>query len=154
MNLSYYITENTITLLKTSEKFETIHALVEKAASLNFLARANTFEKAVIERENMISTGIGAGVAIPHAPAAKIDNYFIITGISQIPIAWNAIDGQPVRLIFLIGIPHHIFGQTEPTKRYLQIIARLMKMIKNEDRYRKLVTASSAEEACKIMNSP
>lgn len=152
MPLNRFITEETIIFIENnSDKTAAIHALVERAASLCKISRQAAFEAAVVERENMISTGLGLGVAVPHAPSDELDDFFIITGLSQSPIEWQAIDGRPVSIIFLVGIPGRMYGKSDQTKAYLQIISELMLLIKDEDRRHLLQTATSTRQAVDII---
>jgi nitrogen PTS system EIIA component len=79
-------------------------------------------------------------VAIPHAKLDSIDDFFLLIGILKKPIDWDAIDSIPVKVVILIGGPSN--RQTE----YLQILSRLMLLIKNKSRRDKLFIANSAED--------
>jgi fructose-specific phosphotransferase system IIA component len=96
--------------------------------------------QALLEREGLGSTGIGHGVAIPHARSKEIDRTVIAIGRSAKAIEFDAIDGKPSRLFFLLVAPdnggnEHLFT--------LAKIARLIKDAKVRDR---LMSAASAQE--------
>lgn len=152
MSLNRFITEETIIFIEdNSDKAAVIHALVERAVSLGKLTHQAAFEAAVIKRENMISTGLGLGVAVPHAPSDGTDDFFIMTGIARTPIEWQAIDSRPVNIVFLVGIPGSMYGKSDQTRVYLQIISQLMLLIKNENRRHLLQTAADARQAIEVM---
>ena len=64
--------------------------------------------EAVQEREAGGSTGIGFGVAIPHARAAGVPELSLVCGVSPSPVPFDSIDGEPVRLFFLIVGPRGV----------------------------------------------
>ena len=72
-----------------------------------------------VKREKIVSTGIGMGVAIPHAKLPSFDRFFLAVGLQKVKdgIDWDALDGAPVRLIFMIGGPAN--QQTD----YLKILS-------------------------------
>jgi mannitol/fructose-specific phosphotransferase system IIA component (Ntr-type) len=67
--------------------------------------------RAVEERERVLSTGIGHGVAIPHCKSQQIQELRIAAGASSAPVAFDALDGQPVRLFFLLIGPEATAGE-------------------------------------------
>jgi PTS system nitrogen regulatory IIA component len=81
---------------------------------------------AMLEREALGSTGIGQGVAIPHAKVANLDELRICLGLSPEGVPFDANDNQPVRLLFLIAAPL----QTE-SRHHLQVLARLARMVRS-----------------------
>lgn len=104
----------------------------------------DTFFQAIIDRETIVSTGIGMGVAIPHAKLPAYDDFFISIGILSEGVDWNSLDGAPVRIVFLIGGPDD--KQTE----YLQILSSLTAAIKDEERRKKMLTLKSPEGIVKL----
>lgn len=104
------------------------------------LENPQTFKTAIIEREKIVTTGIGMGVAIPHAKLPGYDNFFIAVAVLGKGVDWKALDGGPVRLVFLIGGPDD--KQTE----YLQILSALTLALKDEERRKKLLATHQPEE--------
>jgi PTS system nitrogen regulatory IIA component len=111
-----------------------LHQLVHSVQESGKIEDEESFFKAIIEREKIVSTGIGMGVAIPHAKLHSYNHFFIAIGILKKPVEWNALDGAPVRLVFMIGGPDD--KQTE----YLQLLSSLTQAIKDEDRRKRLLT--------------
>lgn len=91
-----------------------------------------------------MSTGIGLGVAVPHAKISCVDQFFITVAVASEPVDWGSIDDQPVSLIFLIGGPEN--QQSE----YLKILSKLVLFTKNEARRKALIQAESPEELIDI----
>ena len=122
-----------VVALNTHTRDETLQQLVHHIYEAGKIENEQAFYDAIIEREKIVSTGIGMGVAIPHAKLPFYDQFFIALGILQKPVDWHALDGAPVRLIFMIGGPDD--KQTE----YLQILSHLTKAIKDEEKRKKLL---------------
>jgi PTS system nitrogen regulatory IIA component len=123
-----------VVVLNTSTRDETLRQLVHHIYKAGKIKDEEAFYHAIIEREKIVSTGIGMGVAIPHAKLPSYDQFFITLGVLQKSVDWHALDGAPVRLVFMIGGPDD--KQTE----YLQILSHLTQAIKDEERRKKLLT--------------
>ena len=100
------------------------------------------FYNAIIKREQIVSTGIGMGVAIPHAKLEDFDHFFLAVGIQKVKegIEWNALDGASVRLIFMIG------GPADQQTEYLKILSCLTAAIKDETRRKHILSADSTDQ--------
>lgn len=84
------------------------------------------FFQAILQREQIVSTGIGMGVAIPHAKMPDYENFFIAVGIQSYQgIDWQSLDELPVHLVFMIG------GPANQQSEYLMILSALTKIIRN-----------------------
>lgn len=100
---------------------------------------------AVMQREKVISTGIGIGIAIPHAKIEEINDFYVVIGIMKNEgVNWDAIDNLPVKLVLLICGPQDRHGD------YLQLLSKLTKKIKEEETRRALFVAKTEEEVVKI----
>lgn len=146
MKLSDIIKVENVVFLETLQMADTIECLVENANEFGKIKDKQIFFEAVAERESLVSTGIGLGVAIPHAKLNNIDDFFIIIGINREGIDWDAIDRNPVGIVFLIGGPDH----KESQKEYLQIISKLMLLIKNKERRTTLLNSNDKQEVVDV----
>lgn len=142
MILSRFIEEGVVCFLDAHSRDEALEQLVEALANAGELADKKDFYDAILKREKIVSTGIGMGVAIPHAKLPSLSRFFLAIGIqkNQEGIEWDALDGAPVRLIFLIGGPAD--AQTE----YLKILSSLTTAIKDEDLRGEILTADAKED--------
>jgi len=94
----------------------------------------------LMEREKLGSTGIGEGIAIPHGKLAGLDNLIICFGRSAAGVDFNAMDGNPVHLFFLLLAPENSAGQ------HLKALAKISRMLK-DSRFRvKLMEAKSRDD--------
>lgn len=137
--ISQYLNPKLVQFLDVETRDEALNALVDLCDSEELLNQRDEFFDAVLQRERIVSTGIGMGVAIPHAKLPSYNDFFIAIGISRRGLDWNSLDKHPVRLIFLIGGPDD--KQTE----YLQILSGLTLAIKDEARRKQLLRLDSPE---------
>lgn len=138
--ISKYLNPKLVLHLEASKRDEVLQALVDQLDIEKKLLDKQAFYQAILERESIVSTGIGMGVAVPHAKLTGYDTFFIAIGIHQKGIAWDALDGVPVRLVFMIGGPDD--KQTE----YLQLLSRLTLAIKDEERRKKILQLSNPKD--------
>ncbi len=143
--ISDYLDPGLVVFLETERRDDVLQELVAVLNKTAKLRNAELFYTAILEREKIVSTGIGLGVAIPHAKLEGYDDFFIAIGIQRKKgVEWNALDGAPVRLVFMIGGPDN--KQTE----YLQILSHLTMAIKNEERRKKLMKAYNPQEVIEL----
>lgn len=136
-----------VIFLDVATRDEALQVLIENLAARNKLHDQQAFHDAIMKREKIVSTGIGMGVAIPHAKLPDYDDFFIAIGILQKGVDWQALDNTPVRLILLIGGPDD--KQTE----YLQILSKITMALKDEERRKKMLTLNSPEALIDLLSS-
>lgn len=101
---------------------------------------------ALIEREKLGSTGIGSGVAVPHAKSARVTGIVCALGVSKKGLDYKALDGAPVHLVFLLVAPPN--SQSE----HLNILARIVRLLKDRVFRQALREASSVAEIVKLIS--
>jgi nitrogen PTS system EIIA component len=99
----------------------------------------------LMEREKLGSTGIGEGIAIPHGKLSGLDQMVVCFGRSAAGIDFNAMDGKPVFLFFLLMAPENSAGQ------HLKTLAKISRMLKDSQFRAKLTEAGSREDLLKII---
>jgi PTS system nitrogen regulatory IIA component len=103
--LGFFSRDGLIPSLQARDRFGAIEELVARACAIEpDLSRAD-LEHATREREEIMGTGIGDGIAVPHARVDALVRPVVVLGVSKQGIDWNAVDDQPARLIFLILTP-------------------------------------------------
>lgn len=145
--ISHYLDPELVCFLEVDSREEALIVIVEHLDKHGKLVDKSAFYQAVLDREKLVSTGIGMGVAIPHAKLSSYNDFFIAIGILRKGVSWDALDGAPVRLIFMIGGPDD--KQTE----YLQILSRLTYAIKDERRRKKILQLTSPAEIVKLFDA-
>jgi mannitol/fructose-specific phosphotransferase system IIA component (Ntr-type) len=96
--------------------------------------------QAVEERERVLSTGIGFGVAIPHGKSPMMRELGIVCGITRTPVMWDSVDGEPVRLLFLLAGPESSAGD------HVKVLSRIARLVRRETVRHRLLQAASPEE--------
>jgi mannitol/fructose-specific phosphotransferase system IIA component (Ntr-type) len=126
--------------LEATTKSEAIGELVTLLAGKAEVSDAKKVLAAVLERESTRTTGIGNGLAIPHGKCTGTDHLVMASGRPKTPIDFQAIDGRPVNLIWLLTSPP---DKTGPHIHALARISRLMTI----DKFRQaLAEAKTAQE--------
>jgi len=144
--ISKYLDKNMVAFLDVNTRDEAINTLVDLAQTNKKIHCKEEFYTAIIDRESIVSTGIGMAVAIPHAKLSAYDDFFIAVGILSHGVDWNTIDGSAVRIIFMIGGPDD--KQTE----YLQILSDITSSVKKDNQRKQLINASSSEEVIELLS--
>lgn len=144
---SQYLSPDLVAFLDVANRDEALKKLVELAAAKGKLLDKDEFYQAILEREKIVSTGIGMGIAIPHAKLAGYDDFFIIIGILPKGVDWHAMDGSPVRLIFLIA------GPDDKQTQYLQLLSALTVAIKDEEKRKALLLEKSPEKIVELFKA-
>lgn len=98
------------------------------------------FYENIIAREELGSTGIGQGIAIPHARSEKIEKIVVAVGLLENRIDFNSPDGEDVKLIILVGAPK---GQN---KEYLYLVSELMRTFRDKKLRESVTCASDYQE--------
>jgi fructose-specific phosphotransferase system IIA component len=146
MKLIDYVTPEHIKIgLEGESKDEVIEELVELLVSACDVCDADTIYQAVMNREREGSTGLEKGVAIPHAKCDAVERLSIVIGISKDGIEFDAQDGKPTKLFFLMIAPPTESGP------HVQAIAKIVKMIKVENFRKKLINARTPQEVLEVI---
>jgi nitrogen PTS system EIIA component len=111
--------------LKVKTKKQALQELAAHAAKLCDASEREIFEK-LLQRERLGSTGIGRGVAIPHAKLAKLDRLVGMFARVERPIDFEALDGEPVDLVFLLLAPEGAGAD------HLKALARIARLLRDE----------------------
>lgn len=124
--------------LKAQSKKQVLQELAERAAQITGLPERRIFET-LIERERLGSTGMGQGIAIPHGRLAGLPKIMGLFARLETPIAYEAVDDQPVDLIFLLLAPEDAGAD------HLKALARVSRLLRNKQTCEKLRAASKRE---------
>jgi len=141
MKLSEIIEEeDIISDLKASDKKSVLEELSEVISNHEPSINKKDIVKVLMERERLGTTGIGDGVAIPHGKLNGVRQPLISFGRSKKGMDFDAMDGQPAYLFFLLIAPENSSGI------HLEILARIAKVLKNSSFRKKLMEADTRKE--------
>jgi PTS system nitrogen regulatory IIA component len=133
--------------LKVNGKKQAIQELAARAATLTGLGEREIFET-LLQREKLGSTAVGNGIAIPHGKLAKLDRLFGLFARLDRPIDFDALDGQPVDLVFLLLAPEAAGAD------HLKALARVARLLRSPDVARKLRESRDAEALYAVLTMP
>jgi len=146
MNLSDFMHKDLILIdLLSDTKEDIIEELICSIIKTGFTDSEEPLYKAILDREALGSTAIGKGVAIPHAETTSVKEKIIVFGRSKKGIDFNAIDGKPVHLFFMIISPHR---EISP---HLKILARIFRFLKDKTFRDALMNAKSSEDIMELI---
>jgi fructose-specific phosphotransferase system IIA component len=129
--------------LKSTEKYEAIDELINLFSSDPRVEDIEDIKKSVFAREKIMSTGVGKGFAVPHGKSDSIKEILAAFGKSSNGIDFDAIDGNPVHLIFLI------VGPNDQVSLHIKLLSRISRMMNKDDFRNKLLNSSSSDEIIK-----
>jgi len=148
MKLSDYLkTETIISDLKAKDKYEALREIVKILHERGILDAEKPYLEALIKREKLCSTGIGRGVAIPHAKMKEIKSIIVSFAKSKEGVDFESVDDLPVHYIFTIFTPEDV------PEEYLLILARISKIAKDEEFRRNIEKATSVEDFIEIFKA-
>ena len=126
--------------LEARTKDAVLEELVGVLRDSGAVGSADDVLQAVRQREEVLSTGIGSGVAIPHGKAAAVTDLVMAAGVTPQPIDFDALDGQPVSLFFLLVGPESAAGA------HVKALSRISRLVRRDTVRERLAQAASAEE--------
>ncbi|MYL38429.1 PTS fructose transporter subunit IIABC [Halobacillus litoralis] len=148
MRITDLLTEETIVLnMSASSKPEAIDELVGKLDEAGRLNDRDGFKKAIEDREGQSTTGIGDGIAIPHAKTSAVQNPAIAFGRSQDGLDYESLDGQPTHLFFMIA------ASEGANNTHLETLSRLSSFLMDTKFREQLEAAQTKEEIIEAINA-
>ncbi len=148
MKLSKFCDESLVKFgLGATTKDEVIKELVELATGSNMIKDHDVLLADVQQREELVTTGVGYGVAFPHAKTKSAKGIVIAFGRCEDGIDFDAMDHKPVKLFFLIAAPEDAIGA------HLNVMARLSYLMKSEENREKLLNATSPGDVLELMDN-
>lgn len=143
--IDYLHRETILTDLQSSDKKGVIDELALPVARMANIDHREIV-RVLIERERLGSTGIGDGIAIPHGKLPGLDELILGFGISSQGVNFDALDGKPSYIFFLLLSPDNSTGI------HLQLLARISKLLREETFKEKLRGAADADQVIKIIS--
>jgi fructose-specific phosphotransferase system IIA component len=131
--------------LQARTKNKVFEEMMAVMSSSSKVLEAEEFSKALEERESLATTGIGRGVAFPHARTPSVDGIVIAFARSQKGVEFDALDGEPVHLIFMMGT------SPECVEEYLKVLARISRMLRKGNAKEQLLEAKTQEDVLDII---
>jgi mannitol/fructose-specific phosphotransferase system IIA component (Ntr-type) len=131
--------------LEAVSKEDLLRELVSIVAMTDGISDEDAVLQAVRERESILSTGIGHGVAIPHGKSPSVPELRMAAGRAASPVDFDALDGQPVALFFLLVGPETAAGP------HIKALSRISRIVRRDDVRDRLIAASTPDEFLKAL---
>jgi PTS system nitrogen regulatory IIA component len=131
--------------LKAGNKRDALAELAGVFAKGRIKVDSEAMLHVLLERERLGSTGIGDGIAIPHGKLPGLEEMVVSFGRSREGIAFEAMDGKPVHLFFLLMAPENSAGQ------HLKALAKISRMLKDANFRKSLLEAKMHEDLFRII---
>ena len=146
MRLSELLTPDRIRVpLRAQSKEGVLRELVDLLVEAGGNGAAPDVLQAVLERERQFPTGIGYGVAVPHGKTPALPNVIAVAGTTRTPVPYETVDGEPVRLFFLLAGPESQAGT------HVKALSRISRLVRREPVRARLLAASDNQEFYRIL---
>lgn len=132
--------------LKGTKKEEVINELIDLFKNDSRVQDVEKVRSAVLDREKIMSTGVGKGFAIPHGKTNSISDIIAAFGKTKNPVDYDALDNQPVHLVFLL------VGKDNLVSKHIKLLSRISRMMNKDDFRNRLLEAGSADEILEIFS--
>lgn len=141
MNLFSLLKSDTIlTNVEVKNKKKLISQLVDSLETELGVENISKIKDAVWEREQIMSTGVGKGLAIPHCKTKVVDENFGAFAVLNEPLDFNSIDNEPVRLVFLL------VGPDEKNSLHIKLLSRISRLMNSGTFRDKVLSCESSKE--------
>ncbi|MCL5029788.1 MAG: PTS sugar transporter subunit IIA [Bacteroidetes bacterium] len=130
--------------INAQSKEEVINELINLFKDDQRVIDLEKVRDAVLEREKIMSTGVGKGFAIPHGKTNAVNDILAAFGKSNLPIEYDSLDGHPVYLVFLL------VGKDNLVSKHIKLLSRISRMMNKDEFREKLMKAKTSEEILEI----
>lgn len=148
IKITDYLSEELIELnLRSKDRDEVLVELSKLIENSDNIHKENDVYKALIDREKLGSTGIGKGVAIPHAKTESADKLTVAFGVSRKGIDFDSLDNENVNLFFVFASPN------KDSHIYLKVLARISRFIREEEFRARLFNCKDAKDVIECIKN-
>jgi mannitol/fructose-specific phosphotransferase system IIA component (Ntr-type) len=132
--------ERVIMELKSSTKGDALVEIVNDLGKSDAVTDVEALKTAIIEREEIMSTGVGLTIAVPHAKLPSVKAFTLGIARSSGGIDYDSLDGQPVKIIVTIAAPDN------DQNTYLRVLASVMHVLRDEEKRKSIMEARTPEQ--------
>lgn len=145
MQISDFLTSDTVAVdLMAEDKNDLIESMIRLLASHGDVTDLDEVRRAVIERENMMSTGVGKGLALPHAKCEAVTDTVAALATLKNPVEYGSIDDEPVRIAFLL------VGTPDAKSQHVKVLSRVSRLMNRKSIRSELLSSTSPSELLDI----
>ncbi|WP_240386237.1 PTS sugar transporter subunit IIA [Balneola vulgaris] len=133
-------TKSILSELEVENKNDLISKLVQTLAHKVDTSFLPEIEEAVFERESVMSTGVGKGLAIPHGKSKNIEENYAAFAVLKQPLEFDSIDGQPVNMVFLL------VGPDSKNSLHIKLLSRISRLMNSSSFRDKIVSCTNSQQ--------
>ena len=149
INPQALISPQRILFLNHASKKDVLLELSENLAAAPQIKNRQELTAEILKREELMSTAIGCGIAIPHVRLPSVTDLVVSVGISRVNIVdFNPLDDEPVKLVFMIAAAQNQHAY------YLQTLSWFSKKLKDKELRDNLLAAQTTDKVYKLLTSP
>ncbi len=145
LEICSYLRPERVLYLDSADKKQAMEQLLELLCRDDSILDPQKVRQAIWDREKSMSTGIGEGIAIPHARSKAVTDFVVAFALVKNGLDFEAIDGKPVKVIFMI-----VANDTQD-KKYVRLLSRLMLRMKNTELIDQLLNCRDASELYRVL---
>jgi len=131
--------------LPERSKTDVINALIELLEGHEGIDNLDAVRQAIFEREDMMSTGVGKGLGLPHAKTPAVTETVAAFATTAEPVDFGAIDDEPIRLLLLL------VGPEEHKSRHVKILGRISRLVSRDSLRERLIEAPDPETVIDVL---
>ncbi len=147
MTLSKLLNQNLIINLKKRKKKEVLQDLIRLIKKECSFSEITELKRSILHREKLMSTGVGLGIAVPHARVKGLNDIVIAIGISREGIEdYESIDGKPVKVVFMILVDE------KQHREYIKVLSQIVKLVKKEDIVSKMIETEEPNRVIQVLS--
>lgn len=147
MKLTDILVEDRVKIpLENTEKTKIIEEMVTLIDGSRPLKNPKQILKAVLDRESVMSTGVGDEIAIPHGKSDGVDDIIAALGVTKEPVNFNSLDNRPVRLVWLL------VGPQDKTGPHLKALSRISRLMHKKELREKLMQTTRPEDVMDVIS--
>ncbi len=139
INPESMVSVDRITDIKSTTKDDVLDEMISLLSTSKLVTNNEEFREKILEREKAVSTGVGAGMAIPHVKIASIKDFTAAIGRSKQGVDFKSLDGAPTHIIVMVGC------NNTQSADFLKILARLVTRLKQQSVQQEILNAESPE---------
>ena len=146
MELSLLLNPSNVAVgVDASDKESLIHAVIDLIENHEAVVDADAMRSAVLEREATMSTGVGKGLALPHAKTAAVTDVVAALAVSEKPVEFASIVNEPVQIVFLL------LGRQDAKSQHVRILSRISRMMNREETRKAVLEAATPEALLQVV---
>jgi len=126
--------------IEAATKSSLIDAVIDLVAQNESISDVDEVRSAVHDRETKMSTGVGKGLALPHAKTSAVSGVVAALATTKEPVEFSSLDNEPVKIVFLL------IGKQDAKSQHVRILSRFSRMMNREEHRDRIMAAKTSEE--------